>query len=1196
MARRQCQRNGSRGTSGSTSDLMPSVMGAFDALWDKSSQGLGNDLDEGNGSLIASAKITSSVNRRQINNFARLSRNVQKILANVPDEELSKNFSGDETLLKKFNDARRSTRYQSFQQRVSPEKNTHRSNESLDIISPNVQKILSNLPDTELVLPSLDNSSSNNTLKNNSFLHRTDGLKVSKSTSNIVGSDSGNNKSNGSFLFHASAHSVGGSSFDGRCGGCDDDVPACTVSERDEEQDEVESEGCAELDAPRPLGSYLHKSPSGIASRTPAGRKNLGKFLQVPSESSVGTNSTASSEVSRPVSLTSLGSCSSSSSGGGPTQPGSAYLASAESLDSDLEPSGSQGSADSGIAEQPTMSPELCVLQEVMDTEKVYVDDLGQVIEGYLKPWKNDSSCPLVEHLQDLFSNIEEIYRFNREFLEQLKEANFDPTKTANCFIQNDSGFSIYTEYCTHYPRTMDVLGELTRDEKIAALFREKQMKLGHALPLGSYLLKPVQRILKYHLLLQRLSKQCSTSHKPAVDLALATMTSVATHINTMKRKHEHAVRVQEIQSQLYGWTGSDLTALGELIAEGTFRVGGARGRRHAFLFDKVLLLAKTKPDGYLAYKMHIMCSNLMLVEQVRGEPLSFHVLPFDNPRQQCTLRARSALQKREWTLQLKRAILENYNAAIPSHARQLVMQLGQDVPDVVDDEKWSPPLKQHSAPQYLERRSRFRKTRDSMGSRRAASTERSFPTLPNWRRKSEPGIINQYTTKTLPKRITKLKKVKDQTAKFYTDFSDSENVGESMESLNVSNDKTEEDKDHITPLGDNSNEDNLQEVSVLEDIDETEVATNTLERVVSDLLMQNQEFQRVLSKQKKGKDPESPDVWPPEETELPNKADSLPRDFQLNQQEKDDAFKKDGQKLTGCLSFKMKSETNTDERQEKTILLGLDEDNNHPEHKIYRKSVIRSSLVQRFRAMLHEEQKQKYKSKVLSYKQGSESMGAKIAHPDYVEPVRLFSSTKTLNSLDSPTSPSEEKPKGLTKQRYSDQPKTDTDVNALNDLKSSLEGSRSSDNLKITSQNFDSFYESLMEQRLSEEYIMQNRNVQNEDKAGTMVKINYETTVTTTKGVEKSQGEVCSENPPPLKEKRSNMKRPTKAPPPIPSKPSRLLNNSTTTVGSNSPSSKENVSVVRSRSEPVSLKSEIHCKPMTTSKGWVKTVVGRFE
>lgn len=36
----------------------------------------------------------------------------------------------------------------------------------------------------------------------------------------------------------------------------------------------------------------------------------------------------------------------------------------------------------------------------------------------------------------------------------------------------------------------------------MAKFFRERQESLRHSLPLGSYLLKPVQRILKYHLLL----------------------------------------------------------------------------------------------------------------------------------------------------------------------------------------------------------------------------------------------------------------------------------------------------------------------------------------------------------------------------------------------------------------------------------------------------------------------------------------------------------------------------------------------------------------------------------------------------------------------------------------------------------------------------------------------------------------------
>lgn len=49
---------------------------------------------------------------------------------------------------------------------------------------------------------------------------------------------------------------------------------------------------------------------------------------------------------------------------------------------------------------------------------------------------------------------------------------------------------------------------------------------------------------------------------------ALSHMTGMAQHINEMKRKHEHAVRVQEIQSQLEEYEGEDLTRIGELVLE----------------------------------------------------------------------------------------------------------------------------------------------------------------------------------------------------------------------------------------------------------------------------------------------------------------------------------------------------------------------------------------------------------------------------------------------------------------------------------------------------------------------------------------------------------------------------------------------------------------------------------------------------
>ena len=60
------------------------------------------------------------------------------------------------------------------------------------------------------------------------------------------------------------------------------------------------------------------------------------------------------------------------------------------------------------------------------------------------------------------------------------------------------------------------------------------------------------------------------------LEKALGHMTDMAHHINEMKRRHEHAVRIQEVQSQLEDYAGEDLTRLGELVLEVSQGQGGA--------------------------------------------------------------------------------------------------------------------------------------------------------------------------------------------------------------------------------------------------------------------------------------------------------------------------------------------------------------------------------------------------------------------------------------------------------------------------------------------------------------------------------------------------------------------------------------------------------------------------------------------
>lgn len=56
--------------------------------------------------------------------------------------------------------------------------------------------------------------------------------------------------------------------------------------------------------------------------------------------------------------------------------------------------------------------------------------------------------------------------------------------------------------YSTSYPESISLLTSLLQASHTNALLTSTQKFLRHNLPLGSYLLKPVQRILKYHLLL----------------------------------------------------------------------------------------------------------------------------------------------------------------------------------------------------------------------------------------------------------------------------------------------------------------------------------------------------------------------------------------------------------------------------------------------------------------------------------------------------------------------------------------------------------------------------------------------------------------------------------------------------------------------------------------------------------------------
>ncbi|XP_053139966.1 pleckstrin homology domain-containing family G member 3 [Hemicordylus capensis] len=322
------------------------------------------------------------------------------------------------------------------------------------------------------------------------------------------------------------------------------------------------------------------------------------------------------------------------------------------------------------------------VVLEIVESERMYVRDLRNIVENYLGKIIDTQELLLrPEQVSALFGNIEDIYELNSELLQDLDSCHNDPVAVARCFVDRSQDFDIYTQYCNNYPNSVAVLTECMRNKQLAKFFRERQEQIRHSLPLGSYLLKPVQRILKYHLLLQEIAKHFDLEEDgyEVVEEAIDTMTCVAWYINDMKRKHEHAVRLQEIQSLLINWKGPDLTTYGELVLEGTFRVHRVRNERTFFLFDKILLITKKRGDHYV-YKSHIPCSSLMLIESTR-DSLCFTVTHYKHSKQQYNIQAKSGEEKRVWTHHIKRLILENHHAIIPQKAKEAILEMDSFYP-----------------------------------------------------------------------------------------------------------------------------------------------------------------------------------------------------------------------------------------------------------------------------------------------------------------------------------------------------------------------------------------------------------------------------------------------------------------------------------------------------------------------------------
>lgn len=119
---------------------------------------------------------------------------------------------------------------------------------------------------------------------------------------------------------------------------------------------------------------------------------------------------------------------------------------------------------------------------------------------------------------------------------------------------------------------------------------------------LPSYLIKPVQRICRYPLLLQQLLKCTNRAAYPyygELVLSIEAAKRVVDVVNQKRREVENTPSVQELQRRVVDWKGLQPFEFGTLQLFDTFLMPSLSGVEKSFtiyLFDRVLLCCQTVP------------------------------------------------------------------------------------------------------------------------------------------------------------------------------------------------------------------------------------------------------------------------------------------------------------------------------------------------------------------------------------------------------------------------------------------------------------------------------------------------------------------------------------------------------------------------------------------------------------------------
>lgn len=245
-----------------------------------------------------------------------------------------------------------------------------------------------------------------------------------------------------------------------------------------------------------------------------------------------------------------------------------------------------------GVASAGPRDARTNVVRELVETERKYVQDLETML-AYKNELRRAELVPL-EALRTLFPNLQEIVDIQRRLLVGLEANALAPPKLQRIgliFLHLFEPFKAYEPWSVGQKAAAEIV-----QQEMANLERLSQIIRGE-LEINSFLLKPVQRLCKYPLLLKELVKHTDKTwpHYNELVNALQALRETAAHVNEAQRKVENLVQLRELQERVTDWKGYDINSFGDLMYHLLLGVRDSDTERefNVYLFEQIILFFK---------------------------------------------------------------------------------------------------------------------------------------------------------------------------------------------------------------------------------------------------------------------------------------------------------------------------------------------------------------------------------------------------------------------------------------------------------------------------------------------------------------------------------------------------------------------------------------------------------------------------